>query len=137
MARVVGFDISGKHSVNGKYYLVFAFVEAEISPTRVERVLDVKLDLEITETPLTHSDLARVILRNLPIEFDYITSERGEFKGKEEWIVKGILGGREFKFCETLGEIELVRIAHHVSKASRDLLMRVFHEGSGSLQRKV
>jgi hypothetical protein len=113
-------DISGRHAVRGKYYMVCAAVSAKISPYGLEKVNSVRqrqlvancLDLKVV------ADLISGTTQGLE---GVVVAEHGDLYNQDPWMVEGILG-RRFKYPESLGEFLAIELAHHISLAGRRLV---------------
>jgi hypothetical protein len=117
----VAVDISGRHAVNGRYYLVCAAVSARISPERIERVHEVRLVPRVVEVLDLNAVADLMSSAAMGLE-GTVVAERGDLFNLELWRSASVLG-RELKYPETIGEILAIELAHHISVAGRRLVV--------------
>lgn len=120
--NIVALDISGRHAEMGKYHMLCAVVSARITPRNLEKIYLVR------QFPRTSEHLDRNVVIDLICSActgleGTILAERGDLYNLEEWIVKGMLG-RDFRYPRSVGEIMAIELAHHISVAGRDLMMK-------------
>jgi hypothetical protein len=126
---VVAVDISGRHSVGGRYIMVSASVVAEISPEGIERTKRIRLVPRVAESVVMEVVIGLIedSVRGLS---GVVLAEKGDLYNLERWRVESILG-REFKYPESRGERRAMELAHHASFAGRKLVLRLMEEGLG------
>ncbi|MFU8651985.1 DUF2209 family protein [Methanotorris formicicus] len=123
--KVLGIDVSGRHDVYGKFLRLYAGILAEISADRVIHVekIEVYYSESSTQTPKDIIKEVKELMGKIKGNYDYIVCEKGEFFKIPKEHVSSLLG-KEVIHPKTLGELELVNIAHHVSYSCRKLLLR-------------
>jgi len=126
---VVAVDISGRHSVGGRYIMVSASVAAKISPEGIERTKRIRLVPRVAESVEMEVVIGLIedSVRGLS---GVVLAEKGDLYNLERWRVESILG-REFKYPESRGERRAMELAHHASFAGRKLVLRLMEEGLG------
>lgn len=132
---VVAVDISGRHSVGGRYIMVSASVAAEISPEGIERTKRIRLVPRVAESVEMEVVIGLIedSVRGLS---GVVLAEKGDLYNLERWRVESILG-REFKYPESRGERRAMELAHHASFAGRKLVLRLMEEGLGEMALKT
>lgn len=113
-------DISGRHSVKGRYKMVCAVVSARISPNFIEKIHSVRLIPRVAPV-LDLNVIADLISDACLCLPGTIVAESGDFYNVEVWKAKSILG-RDFKYPETIAERTAIELAHHISLAGRRLI---------------
>ncbi len=113
-------DISGRHSVNGRYQMVCAAISARVSPECIEKIYSVRLVPSATCSIDLNTivDLISASAMHLP---GIVLAEPGDLYNQDAWRISSILG-REFKYPETLAERTTIELAHHASVAGRKLI---------------
>ena len=126
---MVAVDISGRHSVGGRYIMVSASVAAKISPEGIERTKRIRLVPRVAESVEMEVVIGLIedSVRGLS---GVVLAEKGDLYNLERWRVESILG-REFKYPESRGERRAMELAHHASFAGRKLVLRLMEEGLG------
>ena len=126
---MVAVDISGRHSVGGRYIMVSASVAAKISPEGIERTKRIRLVPRVAESVEMEVVIGLIedSVRGLS---GVVLAEKGDLYNLERWRVESILG-REFKYPESRGERRAIELAHHASFAGRKLVLRLMEEGLG------
>jgi len=116
----VAIDISGRHSVNGRYQMVCAAISARVSPECIEKIYSVKLIPRVTVSIDLNTiiDLISTAVLSMP---GTVIAEPGDLYNQDAWRISSILG-REFKYPETLAERITIELAHHASVAGRRLI---------------
>ncbi|EHP87076.1 Uncharacterized conserved protein UCP021940 [Methanotorris formicicus Mc-S-70] len=109
----------------GKFLRLYAGILAEISADRVIHVekIEVYYSESSTQTPKDIIKEVKELMGKIKGNYDYIVCEKGEFFKIPKEHVSSLLG-KEVIHPKTLGELELVNIAHHVSYSCRKLLLR-------------
>ncbi|OPX77676.1 MAG: hypothetical protein A4E45_01886 [Methanosaeta sp. PtaB.Bin039] len=125
---VVAVDISGRHEVNGRYYMLCAAVAARISARHLEKVYQVRQYPRATDT-LGLREVSDLVFSATVGLSGLLLAERGDFYNIERWRVQSLLG-REFKYPESLGERLAVELAHHISLSGRRLCSEWWRDGS-------
>lgn len=118
---VVAVDISGRHAVGGRYYMLCAAVAAVISPRNLERIIEVRQIPRITAS-LDIKTVADLIIDACFCLDGTVLVERGDLFNLELWRAESILG-RNVKYPESMGEMRAIELAHHVSVAGRRLFL--------------
>lgn len=113
-------DISGRHSVQGKFKMVCAALSVQVSPNFIEKVHTVRLVPCIAEA-LDLNVIADLISDACLCLPGTIVAEPGDFYNLELWRAQSILG-RDFKYPETIAERMAIELAHHISLAGRRLI---------------
>ncbi|MGA9099518.1 MAG: DUF2209 family protein [Methanotrichaceae archaeon] len=113
-------DISGRHSVNGRYQMVCAAISARVSPECIEKIYSVRLIPRVTVSIDLNTiiDLISTSVISMP---GTVLAEPGDLYNQDAWRISSILG-REFKYPETLAERTTIELAHHASVAGRRLI---------------
>lgn len=127
---VVAVDISGRHSVGGRYIMVSASVAAKISPEGIERTRRIRLVPRVAES-VEREVVIGLIEDSVRGLSGVVLAEKGDLYNLERWRVESILG-REFKYPESRGERRAMELAHHASFAGRKLVLRLMEEGLGT-----
>ncbi len=117
---IVAIDISGRHSVRGRYRMVCAAVSAQISPNFIEKFHAVRL-VPRTAEALDLNLISDLISETCSGLAGTVVAEQGDFYNVEVWRAKSILG-RDIKYPETIAERTAIELAHHISLAGRRLI---------------
>ena len=117
-------DISGRHEEAGEYLMVGAAIAASVGTTRIQQVTGVGYAMSREEPTLENAvSLVEAAVADLPEPpTGPVVAERGEFYEEPAWSV-GSSFASGFKYVESIGEREAVRIAHHAAYAARKLLL--------------
>jgi len=118
---VVAVDISGRHEVKGRYYMLCAAVFARISPRNIVRVYEVRQHPLVSDRLDLNVVVDLIATATLGLE-GVILVERGDMYNLEHWRAQSILG-REMKYPQSLGERLAIELAHHISVAGRKLMV--------------
>ncbi|MDO9516813.1 MAG: DUF2209 domain-containing protein [Methanosarcinaceae archaeon] len=123
MYSIIAVDISGRHKINDRYYMVCAAVSVSITADHIEKVNQIKIktfwldSVELTDIIQVIEDTAK------EIEFEgTIITEHGEMYNQPEGVVASMFS-RDFKYQESLGERSSIELAHHISLCTRNLLL--------------
>lgn len=119
---IVAMDISGRHAVNLRYHMVCAAVALKISPESIGQIYKVNLIHYVADS-LELNVICELISTATAGLSGVLVAERGDLYNLERWKAESILG-REFKYPESLGERRAIELAHHISVAGRDLVLR-------------
>lgn len=125
MYSIIAVDISGRHKINNRYYMVCAAVSISISADHVEKVNQIKVKPFWLDSAPGLLDIIQVIEDTAKgIEFDgTIITEHGEMYNQSERMVANMFS-RDFKYQESLGERRAIELAHHISLCARNLLIK-------------
>jgi len=124
MYNIIAVDISGRHKINDRYYMVCAAVSVSITADHIEKVNQIKIKTFWLDSAPELTDIIQVIEDTAKeIEFDgTIITEHGEMYNQPEKVVASMFS-REFKYQESLGERSSIELAHHISLCTRNLLL--------------
>lgn len=126
MYDIIAVDISGRHKINDRYYMVCAAVSVSITADHIEKVNQIKIRPFWLDSAPELTDIIQVIedtAKEIEVEFeDTIITEHGEMYNQPERVVKSMFS-RDFKYQESLGERLAIELAHHVSLTARNLLL--------------
>ncbi|MBN2488792.1 MAG: DUF2209 domain-containing protein [Methanosarcinaceae archaeon] len=123
--NIIAVDISGRHPINDRYYMVCAAVAVTVSADNIEKTNQIKIKPfrcvsapEVTDIVQIIEDTAKAI------EFEgTIIAEQGDLFNKPERIAASMFS-RDFKYQESLGERRAIELAHHVSLSARNALIK-------------
>lgn len=125
MYSVIAVDISGRHKINGRYYMVCAAVAVSVSASHIEKVEQISIRPFWLEAAPEIVDIVHIIeetIQELQSEGTIVT-EQGDMYNQPQWLVEGMFS-RGFKYQESLGERRAIELAHHISFSSRNLLLK-------------
>lgn len=106
--------------------MVCAAVSARISPECIEKIYQVRLKPCITEA-LDLNIVVNLVSATTQYLRGTVIAEKGDMYNLDAWKVNSILG-RDFKYPESLGERNVIELAHHVSFAGRKLILEEVRE---------
>ena len=125
MREVIAVDISGRHKINGEYFMVVAAVSVFISANHIEKINQIKIKIfrktlspELTDVVKMVEDTVNELQSN-----GIIITEKGDMYNVPEKISSSMLS-RAFKYQESIGERNAIELAHHVSLSTRNLLLK-------------
>lgn len=118
---MVAVDISGRHTVNRRYLMVCAAVVVKISPESIEKIYDMKLVPQVSES-IDLDVVVTLIEKAVRGLSGVVIAEKGDLYNQERWKIECILS-RQFKYPESLGERRAIEFAHHASFAGRNLML--------------
>jgi hypothetical protein len=102
--------------------MVCAVVSARISPEYIEKIHQVRLTPCVTDT-LDLNIVVNLIDAATQCLQGTIIAEKGDMYNLAPWRISSILG-RDFKYPESLGERNAIELAHHISFAGRNLILK-------------
>jgi len=125
MWSIIAVDISGRHPVDERYYMVCAAVAVTVSADHIEKINQIAIKPFRMESAPEVTDIARIIEDTAKeIEFEgMIVTEQGEMYNRPQWIAASMFS-RDFKYQESLGERRAIELAHHVSLSARNVLIK-------------
>jgi len=125
MYSIIAIDISGRHKINNRYYMVCAAVSMLITADHIEKVNQVKVKPFWLDSAPGLTDIIQVIEDTAKgIEFEgTIITEHGEMYNQPERVVASMFPC-DFKYQESLGERRAIELAHHISLCARNLLVK-------------
>ena len=125
MHEIIAVDISGRHKINGEYFMVVAAVSAFISANNIEKINEIKIKTfkkihapELTDVVKMVEDTVNELQSN-----GIIITEKGDMYNVPEKISSSMFS-RAFKYQESIGERNAIELAHHVSFSARNLLLK-------------
>jgi hypothetical protein len=124
MYNIIAVDISGRHKINDRYYMVCAAVSVSVTAEHIEKVNQIKIKPFWLDSAPELTDIIQIIEDTVKeIEFGgTIIAEHGEMYNKPERMVASMFS-REFKYQESLGDRSSIELAHHISLCTRNLLL--------------
>ncbi len=125
MYSIIAVDISGRHKINNRYYMVCAAVSVSITAAHLDKLNQIKIKPFWLDSAPELMDIIQVIEDTVKeIEFEgTIITEHGEMYNQPERVVASMFS-RDFKYQESLGERCAIELAHHISLCARNLLVK-------------
>ena len=123
--NIIAVDISGRHPINDRYYIVCAAVAVTVSADNIEKIKQIKIKPFRCEAAPKITDIVQIIEDTVKeIEFEgTIITEQGDLFNKPERIAASMFS-YDFKYQESLGERRAIELAHHVSLSARNALIK-------------
>lgn len=125
MWDIIAVDISGRHRIEGGYYMVCAAVALTVSADHLEKVKQVKiLPIWLKRAPglLDIVQLIEDTANQLSFE-GTIVAEKGDMYNQPLWVPESMFS-RVFKYQESMAERRAIELAHHISLSARNLLIK-------------
>jgi hypothetical protein len=123
--NIIAVDISGRHPINDRYYMVCAAVAVTASADNIEKINQIKIKPFRCGSAPEVTDIVQIIEDTAKeIEFEgTIIAEQGDLFNKPERIAASMFS-HDFKYQESLGERRAIELAHHVSLSARNALIK-------------
>lgn len=122
---IIAVDISGRHPINERYYMVCAAVSVTVSSDHIEKINQITIIPFWMDSAPEITDIVQIIEDTVrQIEFKgTIIAEQGDLYNRPEKIAASMFS-RDFKYQESLGERRAIELAHHVSLSARNVLIK-------------